>query len=719
MSRRCPRTSLPFAAIMCAVSVLAHAAEETDAPIQSVEITGAADNSFAAKKASVFKGTESIREIPQPVTVLTRQFLDDRLLPDLHDVMKNTPGVTVDYTDSERVGYYSRGFSIDALQIDGFTMNQSGSVFVQPDTAVLERVEILRGASGMLRGSGNPSAAVNLVRKRPTKSFQASLNLLAGTWDRKRGEADISGSLNAEGTLRGRVVLVKDEKDFFQKARHEDREVMYGVVEADLTPRTLLTATLQHTDLDSTGAWGNLPPNFGGSSLNLPQDTYLGAAWNRWNRYNDQATLELEHRFDNDWTLKLGAAYTGLHMKPWGFKQTSFSRTSTTNPYLVNVSVSAYSGDTSNQRVLSATANGPFQLFGRKHEAVFGVESQEVDTIGTSGYFGLGAMTNVDIRTWNPYTVTEPAVGAGLGTAYAAAGNKTHQQGAYATTRLSLADPLHLLVGARLSWWDYKVPATPASNYKVTREVTPFAGLTYDITSQINAYASYTEIFTPQNYKDASGSIIAPVRGDDYEAGFKGEFMGGRLTASLAAFRINNNGKAALDTSTPTPCLPYYPTSYCYVAGGKQRSEGYEAEISGEVLPGLQLMGGYTNTRTSYLSDSTAANVGQPLRSIDPRHLVRVFATYRPGGVLQGLSVGGGVQAQSETFVKSGTITAHQGGYTIFNAMLGYRFNKTYALQVNANNLFDKFYFAKYAATGFSNYYGDPRNVQVSLRVTL
>lgn len=718
MSRRCPRTSLPLTAIMFAVSVLAHA-EENDAPIQSVEITGTADNSFAAKKASLFKGLESIRDIPQPVTVLNRQFLDDRVLPDLHEVMKNTPGVTVDYTDSERVGYYSRGFSIDALQIDGFTMNQGGSIFVQPDTAVLERVEILRGASGMLRGSGNPSAAVNLVRKRPTKSFQASLNLLAGTWDRKRGEADASGSLNESGTVRARAVVVKDEKDFFQKARHENREVMYGVVEADLTPRTLLTATLQHTDLDSTGAWGNLPPNFDGTSLNMPIDTYLGAAWNRWNRYNDQATLELEHRFENDWTMKLGASWTGLHMKPWGFKQTSFSRISTTNPYLVNVSTSAYSGDTSNQRVLSAVANGPFQLFGRKHEAIFGVESQEVDTIGTSGYFGLGAMSNVDIRNWNPYTVPEPVVGTGQGTVYAAAGNQTHQQGAYATTRLSLAEPLNLLLGVRLSWWDYQVPATPASNYKVTREVTPFAGVTYDLTKQINAYASYTEIFTPQNYKDAGGAIIAPVRGEDYEAGFKGEFLDGRLTASLSAFRINNNGKAALDTSTANPCMPYYPTSYCYTTGGKQRSEGFEAEISGEVLPGLQLTGGYTNTRTKYLSDSSAANVGQPLRSIDPRHLVRVFATYRPGGALQGFSVGGGVQAQSETFVKSGAITAHQGGYSIVNAMLGYRFNKTYALQANVNNLFDKFYFAKYAATGFGNYYGDPRNVQVSLRVTL
>jgi outer membrane receptor for ferric coprogen and ferric-rhodotorulic acid len=725
-----PLSRTATAAVLCAVGALGYpsaalAEDDTaaaDAVMPVVTVTGQTDNdSFASKKATVFKGTESIREIPQPVTVMTRQFLDDRMLPDLHDVLKNTPGVTVDYTDSERVNYFSRGFQIDALQIDGLTMNQSGSIFVQPDTAVIERIEVLRGAAGMLRGAGNPSAAVNLVRKRPTKTFQASLGLVAGSWDRKRGEVDVSGPLNQAGTLRGRVVAVKDEKDFFQKARHEDREVMYGVLEADVGRRTTITATLQHTDLDATGAWGNMPTNFDGTQLNLPKDTYLGADWNRWNRYNDQATLELEHRFDNAWNLKLSAGYTGLHMKPWGFKQTSFSRTSTTNPYLVNVSTSAYSGDTSNQRVLGAIANGPVYLFGRKHELTIGAESQEVDTIGTSGYFGLGAKTNIDIRTWNPATsMPEPTVVAGAGTAYAAAGSATSQQGVYAASRISVTDPLNVLAGVRLSWWDYKVPyAAASSNYKVNREVTPFVGLTYDLTKQVNAYASYTEIFTPQNFKDAGGAIIAPVRGEDYEAGFKGEFLGGLVNASLSAFRINNNGKATLDTSTTMPCLPYYPTSYCYMAGGKQRSEGWEAEISGEVLKGLQLMGGYTNTRTRYLSDGSAANVGMPLRSIDPRHLVRVFATWRPDGLLQGWSFGGGAQAQSDGFVKSGAVTSRQGGYTILNAMAGYRFNKTYALQLNLNNLLDKTYYAKYQPNAFSNYYGDPRNVLVSLRVTL
>lgn len=719
-ARRLNLAALCASAALASTPVFGAAADDTDAePVPTVTVTGtAAANGFAGKKASVFKGLDDVRDIPQPVTVLTRAFLDDRLLLDLHDVMKNTPGVTVDYTDSERVGYYARGFAIDALQIDGMTMNQGGSIFIQPDTAVLDHVEVLRGASGMLRGSGNPSAAVNLVRKRPTKTLQASVGVTVGSWDRRRIEGDVAGPLNDAGTLRARVVAVKDKKEFFQTARKEDREVMYGVIEADIAPGTLVTASLQHTDLDATGAWGNLPANFNGAQLGLPVETYLGAAWNRWNRYNDQAMLEVLHTFDSGWQVKGSYAWTGLHMKSDGFKQTSFSRSSTTNPYLANVSTSAYSGDTSNQRTMSVVADGPFQLFGREHHLIVGADSQDVDTIGTSGYFGLGAVTNVDIRTWNPYTsMAQPA---SLGTAaqyYSAAATTTNQHGLFATTRLSITEPLAVLAGARASWWQYKVPTQPASNYSIEREVTPYAGITYDLSKQLTAYASYTEIFSPQNYKDASGRILAPVRGKDIEAGVKGAFFGGSLTGSVALFRIDNEGKAALDATSANPCLPYYPTSNCYIDGGKQRSQGWELEVSGEALPGLQVTGGYTNTLTKYLADSTATNVGQPLRSIDPRHLVRLFASYRPD-FLPGWNVGGGVQAQSDGYVRAGTVTSTQGGYAIYNALLGYRFNRMWMAQLNANNLFDKRYLAKYTPTGFSNYYGDPRNVQLTLRAT-
>jgi outer membrane receptor for ferric coprogen and ferric-rhodotorulic acid len=724
-------TTTALCACLALIYPLAHASEpdtvatEGETTLATVTVTGSAatnpatehSGAFGTRAATVFKGVESLRDVPQPITVITRELMDQRGLQDLQDVLQNTPGVAVDYTDSERVTYFSRGYQIDALQIDGLTINQSGSAFVPPDTAVLDRVEILRGASGMLRGSGNPSATVNMVRKRPTKQLQASTELTLGSWDRRRLEGDVSGPLNQAGTVRGRVVAVTDDKDFFQRARHEKRKVLYGVLEADLDARTTLTASLQHTDLNATGAWGNLPGKLDGSALDLPQDTYLGADWNRWNRYNQQAFTELEHRFENDWTVKLSGAFTRLHLKDNGFKQTYFTRPAgATNPYLMNVTTAQYTGAASDQGVLGLTANGPFSLLGRKHELVVGAEALRTKATDSWGKGNLYQLNNVDIRTWNPYTSypEQEVVITGSGVpAY------TRQKGAFATARLSITDPLTALVGGRLSWWEYEVPQTPASNYRIKREVTPYAGMVYDINRQLNAYLGYTEIFTPQNVLDANGRILDPVRGNDYEAGLKGEFLGGRLNASLALFRIDNVGKAVEDSTSVNPCLPYFTSGYCRVAEGKTRSEGWELEVTGEVLPGWQIMSGYTDTRTRYLRDSTAANVGQPLRSIDPRHQLRLFSSYRFNGALNGWTVGGGAQVQDEGYVTTSGLTARQGGYAVYNAMLAYRWNEHYSIQVNVNNLSDKVYYKKYAPTGIGYYYGDPRNVMVSLRATL
>ncbi len=672
--------------------------------------------SFTANSSSLFKGEQSIRATPQPVTVITRQLMDDRQLLDFHDVMQNTPGVFVDYTDSERVNFNSRGYQIDQLLIDGLPVSQGGSIFVQPDTAVLDRVEVLRGASGMLRGSGNPSGAVNLVRKRPTAGFQGEAAVTFGSWNRRRVEGDISAPLNHAGTVRARVVAVADQKDFFQKVRAEDRKVLYGVIEADLTPRTRLSASLQHTDLDATGAWGNIPANLDGSALGLPRDTYLGANWNQWNRYNQQAHAELEHAFDNGWKLRLNGSQTRFRMKDMGFKQSYFARPAgVTNPYLMDVTSSVYTGDASDQRALNATANGPFSLLGRKHELVFGADTQRVKTTPTVGVGNLNPR-RVDIRTWDPASYPEPFPAI---TAVPVV-NETEQKGAYATAKLSLADPLTAHVGARASWWKYSVPSQPAStaNYSVNREITPYVGLVWDFANDWSAYASYTEIFTPQNVLGTAGQILDPIRGEDYEAGVKGEFFGGKLNTQLSVFRINNVGKAVEDTSTRNPCTPYFTTGFCRVAGGKTRSQGVELEVSGEIRPGWQAHAGYTFTRTRYIVDTAAANVGQPLRSLDPKHQLRLFTSYRLGGALQGWTVGGGANVQSDSYVTSGALTARQGGYTTVDALVGYRFNKQYAVQLNVNNIFDKVYFRKYQPVGIGNYYGDPRNVMVSLRAS-
>lgn len=708
----------PLSALAAAPAALEEASLEA---IPTVNITGKHDatteksKSFTTRSSTLFKGEQDIRDTPQPVTVITRQFMEERNMLDLTDVLANTAGITVEYTDSERLGYNARGFAIDAMQIDGLSYNLSGSAFIQPDTALLDRVELLRGASGMLRGAGNPSATVNMVRKLPTREFQASAGLTLGSWDRRRVEADVSTPLNDSRSIRARVVAVKDKKDFFQKAREEDREVLYGVVQADLTPRTTVTAWLQHTDLDATGAWGGIPGNFDGSSLNMPNDTILGASWNRWNRYNDQAQIGIEHRFDNGWSVRANAGYIGLRIKPNGFKQTYIARTSTTNPYLFDMTTSQYTGDDSRQQAMNIVADGPFTLFGRKHELVLGAERVYNRTIAT---YGAGSLFKqaIDIRNFDPYT-TYPEREV---TTMPAGGNPptvTTNNGAFATARFSLADPLTFLLGARLSWTETENRAN-GTGFKVTREATPYVGLVYDLSNEISAYTSYTEIFTPQNVRGADGNLLAPITGEDIEVGLKGEFFGGRLNASAGLFQIENVGRPIEDTASINPCLPYFTTGYCRIAGGKQRSEGFEGEVSGEILPGWQVMAGYTNTRTKFVRD-TAANTGQPLRSIDPKHNLRLFTSYSPNRFGPGWTVGGGVTVQSDSYARGGGLTATQGGYGIANAMFAYRFTDKLSVQANVNNLFDKVYYKKFGPTGLAWYYGDPRSVSVSLRGSL
>ncbi|THT97474.1 TonB-dependent siderophore receptor [Lampropedia puyangensis] len=686
--------------------------------LPAVTVTGARLNSstegsqsYAATTIDAFKSSQSIRRTPQPVTVVTRQQLDDQATTDLNAVMYATPGVTVDYTDSERLSYYARGHQIDRVQFDGVSLDMGGSAFVQTDMAVIDHMEVVRGATGLLRGAGKPSAAVNLVRKKPTADFKASAELTLGSWDKRRIVGDVSGKLNEDASVRGRVVVVADDKDFFQKARYEEKKVFYGVLEADLADRTLLRAGYQYTDLNASGAWGNLPRDFDGSSLDLPRNTYLGAAWNQWDRFNTDAFVELEHAFDNDWSLKLAGSHKLLKLKD--FKQTYFARpTGATNPYLFNVTTSIYDGDISMQSALSADLNGPVEILGRRHELMFGADVQRVKKRGSIGMGNQTPVNGVDIRDWDPYTGIPAPTFEISGNA---TNNYTRQKATYGAARLSVSDPLTVIVGSRLTWWEYEAPASATTSYKISREWTPYMGVVYDLNDQWSVYGSYTEIFEPQRAYDGNGQILDPMRGESYEAGLKGEWFDGRLNAGLSLFRVNNVGKAMDDESTPNPCMPNYTSGYCKLAGGKTRSEGFELELAGEIAKGWNLSTGYTHTRTEYLRDSSANNVGKPLRTHDPRHLFKLFNSYRFQGALSGLTLGAGVQAQSEISASSGGITYRQGGYAIYNAMAQYQFNRDWSVQLNINNVFDKVYYKKIGG-GISNYYGDPRNAMVTLR---
>ena len=150
------------------------------------------------------------KETPQSISVVTRQAMDDFGMNGIDDVMRHTPGITVSTFDSERTNYYSRGFPIQNFQYDGVptTRNEGYSAGqTLSDMAIYDRVEVLKGTTGLMTGAGGPGGTINLVRKKPTAEFQGHVSLGAGSWDNYRSELDVGGPLTESGNVRGRAVV--------------------------------------------------------------------------------------------------------------------------------------------------------------------------------------------------------------------------------------------------------------------------------------------------------------------------------------------------------------------------------------------------------------------------------------------------------------------------------------------------------------------------------
>ena len=689
--------------------------------VSARDSTSEGSGAYSGGALSLGKNNASLRETPHSVTIISRQQIEDQGLSDLTDVLRSTPGIEVFNTDSERVGYYARGQEITNVQFDGnaaITPGSGNGFYIQPDMATLDHAEVLRGAAGLMRGAGSPSGAVNLVRKRPTAQFAASGAATAGSWDTFRAEGDLSSPLNASGSVRGRVVAVEDRRHHFQQARKSDKSVLYAVIEADIAPATTVLAGLEWSTLKTNGAWGNLLANIDGSPMPFARDTYLGSSENHWDRENKQAFASLEHQFGNGWSAK--ASFNFINMKRMngadGYVQTLISRNAR-DPSKINYQISRCGEKdyTAQQTSWDLYASGPFSLLGRQHELVVGVNGSRDYAQPTAGscatLAGLPSMTGLDPYTWDPYNVAMPAMPAFTGTYVK---NLTEQQGAYATARLNLGDPLTVILGARMSWWDYK-PNNPAGAYSVDAEFTPYVAALYALNDNFSLYGSYADVFTPQRAFDKTGKALAPITGRNIELGVKGEFFNKKLNTNLAIFQLEQNGKGVDDLSSTNPCLPDYSNGYCQIAQGEQRSRGVEAEVSGQIGSNWNLSAGYTLNNTKNVRD-TASNTGKAIRTTTPRHLLRLFSSYTLPGELHAWSVGGGVNLQSEITSQSGTAFARQGGYATASAFVSYRISRNLQAQLNVSNLFDKVYYEKIREYGPGYYYGAPRGAMLTVR---
>ncbi|MGV5311286.1 Fe(3+)-pyochelin receptor FptA [Pseudomonas aeruginosa] len=641
------------------------------------------------------------RELPQSASVIDHERLEQQNLFSLDEAMQQATGVTVQPFQLLTTAYYVRGFKVDSFELDGVPALLGNTASSPQDMAIYERVEILRGSNGLLHGTGNPAATVNLVRKRPQREFAASTTLSAGRWDRYRAEVDVGGPLSASGNVRGRAVAAYEDRDYFYDVADQGTRLLYGVTEFDLSPDTLLTVGAQYQHIDSITNMAGVPMAKDGSNLGLSRDTYLNVDWDRfkWDTY--RAFGSLEQQLGGGWKGKVSAEYqeADSRLRYAG----SFGAIDPQTGDGGQLMGAAYKFK-SIQRSLDANLNGPVRLFGLTHELLGGVTYAQGETRQDTAPFLNLPNTPVNVYRWDPHGVPRPQIGQ-----YTSPGTTTTtQKGLYALGRIKLAEPLTLVVGGRESWWDQD---TPATRFKPGRQFTPYGGLIWDFARDWSWYVSYAEVYQPQADRQTWNSEpLSPVEGKTYETGIKGELADGRLNLSLAAFRIDLENNPQEDPDHPGP-----HNNPFYISGGKVRSQGFELEGTGYLTPYWSLSAGYTYTSTEYLKDSQNDS-GTRYSTFTPRHLLRLWSNYDLPWQDRRWSVGGGLQAQSDYSVDYRGVSMRQGGYALVNMRLGYKIDEHWTAAVNVNNLFDRTYYQSLSNPNWNNRYGEPRSFNVSLR---
>jgi outer-membrane receptor for ferric coprogen and ferric-rhodotorulic acid len=694
------RTHIARAATVFVATCALGAHAQSLPEVKVTDTGGTTEGSYTARSVELGKTGASVRETPQSVTVITRQQLDDRNFTKVEDALKSATGVIVQRFDG--VGNYntviSRGFDIGAFLLDGVPVPQGSNFSTALDTAVYDRVEILRGPSGFLQGAGEPGGAINLVRKRALGTRALAADVSVGSFGLRRLDADITGPLNAAGTLRGRLVAVTEKRDSHVDTLFNDRGLGYGTLELDVTPSTTVSVGYAKQSVRSMIDQG-LPTFANGRLIDLPVSAFAGLAGNRQNLDTEDAFAEVEHRLDGGGRIKFATR---------DVNRTSFYRAARSN------SAAAANGSYALQLVDNAGElhdrshdlylSAPFQAFGGSHKLLLGASSITSGSLGGGGtMFGPVYAANVFAPNHGlpyPDLVLPPYTTDTVRT----------ERALYGQLQLQLAQRLKLLAGGRASW--AKVEVERLSDGAVTsrsapgRHFMPSAALMYDLNEQLTAYASYVETFVVQSQLDAAGRVLEPRTGKQVELGIKGEFLNKRLQASAAVFRIDDVNRAVADPAVPNASI----------AGGEVRSQGFELEASGQLAPGWDVLAGYAYTDTEYIK-APVAQQGQVFSPITPRHLLNLSTRYafrQPQ--LAGWSVGAGMSWRSAFYAQSGALRIESGNYAIANAQLAWQVNDHLNLGLTVDNLFDRKYYEKVSSVARQNFYGEPRRLVFSLK---
>ncbi|ESQ80375.1 TonB-dependent siderophore receptor [Asticcacaulis sp. YBE204] len=678
------------ALLLASLALPAFAADAPDAEPTEVVVLG----KRVIRESAGATGLDlSLRQTPQSVTVVSAAQMKEFALTDANQLLSTLPGINVEASETDRTYFNSRGFDVVNFQVDGVGQPldwglQTGAL----DVAIFERIEAVRGANGMMTGTGNPSATINYIRKRPTKDFRANASASYGSWDHLRLTGDVSGPLNESGTLTGRFVYANTDTESYLDYYSVNRNVYYGVLSWDITPKLNATAGYSKQDNLATGNnWGALPLVYtDGTPINYDVSANTSAPWTYWDTHNATTFTELSYQFDNGWTVK--GIYTYKNLSDEAKLTYAYNYPDTTTGLGV-AGFAGYYPSSWKQNLFDLVANGQVSLFGREHQVVVGVNSNKSDTLRWAGEAAAFAYP-----AYKGAQIVAPAEPTTFATPYEAANVTDKLTRAYAAIHLNFTDRFKGLVG-----FNAIDLTTTGVSYGVTQDrsenkVSPYVGATYDVNANVSLYASYTDIFNPQAEVDINRKRLPSAEGKSYEAGVKTEWFARRLYATASVFKSEQSNLAEF--------VGYIPNTWdSYYAGVDTIVKGYEFEVSGKITPDWSINGGWTDL-------SIENSAGQDVRLYLPRRSLKISTTYNLPQY-NDLKLGASLRWQSDVETTALTTTIKQEAYSVVDLFGSVRVTDKVRASLNVKNAFDEKYWG--GLRWGQSFYAAPRSAIVSL----
>ncbi len=639
-----------------------------------------------------------VKDTPQSISTIDKDTLRDFGATDSNDALRYGTGLTVDEWETNRTSYSARGFDIMLTQVDGLGMtNAWGIAESQLDTFLFEKIELIRGANGLLTGVGNASGTINYVRKRPTNKDGGEAQFTLGSHGQKRVALDYNKVLSKDGQWAGRLVVAQEDKDSYLRGLGNQRTAISGIVEGQVGDNGILALGLTYQDAQQRSPmWGSLTlPYADGSLAEFDVSASTSQDWARWNNRTQSAFVEYTLALSPDWEAKL----TYNHAEGDDATKLFYAYTFTgfLNPDNTGLVGWPYrSESTSSSDILDVNLTGRFNAFGRQHDAVFGLSHSKQKSL-TESYAGA----TFPVLPAFPYAgdvYAEPAWGA---KSVASDGDQNITR-LYAAGRLQLTDQLKGIFGVNAITLKRDGTAIYGGGTNLDNETTqkasPYVGATYDLTPNALAYASYSDIFQAQDQRTVQGAFLKPMKGVNTEVGVKAEWLDRKLLTTFAVFSAEQKGLATEAGFDPVAQASYYEPR-------DVKTRGFEIEATGRIGADTKLTAGFTSMKLT-------GPDGNDIYEWTPRRTLKLLADTRVGA-LPKLRVGSGLRWQSAVSKLAG---ASQDAYVIVDAFAAYELTDKATLRLNVKNLLDKKYIR---SVTYGAIYGAPRTAALTLEYKL